>query len=246
LTAGAGYRKLTGRCPHECQHCGLEGRSTRCQLQKSTKAKVTPIWRKEARADHIYRVAAEIMCWKGYEATSMNDIADAVGLTKAGMYHYIRGKEHLLFEIMSFAMDMVDQYVIAPAQDIPDAERRLRTVIELHSKRILEMGGDVTILLEEMWALTPTHRRTIQGRKRTYFEIVRKTIEQLALEGKLRDVDPTVATFSLFGMINWLSRWYRRDGKLTVDAVVRDFTEIAMNAVLKRCGAGPRPAQSLK
>ena len=79
------------------------------------KSKVTPIWRKEARTDHIYRVAAGIMCRKGYEATSMNDIADAVGLTKAAMYHYIQGKEHLLFEIMSFAMDMVDQNVIGPA-----------------------------------------------------------------------------------------------------------------------------------
>jgi len=79
--------------------------------------KATPIWRKEDRADHIYRVAAEVMCRKGYEATSMNDIADAVGLTKAGIYHYIRGKEQLLFEIMNFAMDMVDEDVMAPARE---------------------------------------------------------------------------------------------------------------------------------
>ena len=51
---------------------------------------------------------------------------DAVGLTKAGMYHYIRGKEHLLFQIMTFAMDMVDQNVIGPAQEIADPEERLR------------------------------------------------------------------------------------------------------------------------
>jgi AcrR family transcriptional regulator len=195
--------------------------------------KATPIWRKEARADHIYRVAAAIMCRKGYEATSMNDIANAVGLTKAGMYHYIRGKENLLFEIMSYAMDMVDQDVIGPAQELGDAEERLRAMIERHARRILQSGGEVTILLEEMWALTPAHRRTIRRRKRVYLEAVRQTLQQLASDGKLRKVDPSVAAFSLFGMINWISRWYRRDGKLTAESVVRDFTEIAMSSVLR-------------
>ena len=202
-------------------------------MPRQAKAKVTPIWRKEARADHIYRVAAEIMCRKGYEATSMNDIADAVGLTKAGMYHYIQGKEHLLFEIMTFAMDMVDENVIAPTRAIEDPEERLRALVQRHAGRILEVGGEVTILLEEMWALTPAHRRVIRGRKREYFEMVRQTLQQLAAAGKLRQVDPSVATFSLFGMINWISRWYRRDGKIPKEVVLKDFTELAACSVLK-------------
>ncbi len=173
------------------------------------------------------------MCRKGYEATSMNDIAEAVGLTKAGMYHYIRGKEHLLFEIMSFAMDTVDEFIIGPAQNLADAEERLRSMIERHARRIVKEGGEVTILLEEMWALTPAHRRTIRRRKRVYFDAIRQTLEQLASEGKLRAVDPSVATLSLFGMVNWISRWYRRDGKLPPEAIVRDFTEIAMSSVLR-------------
>jgi AcrR family transcriptional regulator len=173
------------------------------------------------------------MCRKGYEATSMNDIADAVGLTKAGVYHYIRGKEQLLFEIMNFAMDMVDEDVIAPAREIADAEERLRTIVERHAKRIMEVGGSVTILLEEMAALAPAHQRTVRNRKRAYFELVKQTLEQLAAEGKLRDVNPTVATFSLFGMILWISRWYRRDGELTAPEVLRDFQELALSAVLR-------------
>ncbi len=198
-------------------------------LQKLT----IPIWRKEDRADHIYRVAAEVMCQKGYEATSMNDIADAVGLTKAGIYHYIRGKEDLLFQIMSFAMDMVDEDVVGPAHQIADAEQRLRTIVERHARRILEVGGAVTILLEEMSALTPAHRKTIKARKRAYLELVRQTLAQLQAEGKLRDVNPTVATFSLFGMILWISRWYRRDGKLTPQEALKDFLELALSAVLR-------------
>ncbi len=194
---------------------------------------MSPIWRREDRADHIYRVAAEVMCQKGFEATSMNDIADAVGLTKAGLYHYIRGKEDLLFQIMSYGMDMVDQDVITPAKQIADPSERLRTIISRHSKRVLEVGGAVSILLDEMYALTPAHRRSIKARKRAYFELIRGTLEKLSIEGKLRNVSPTVATFCLFGMLSWVSRWYRKEGKLSSEQVLSDLLEAALNSVLK-------------
>jgi TetR/AcrR family transcriptional regulator, cholesterol catabolism regulator len=192
-----------------------------------------PVWRKEDRAEHIYRVAAEIMCQKGYEATSMNDIGEAVGLTKAGVYHYIRGKEHLLFEIMSYAMDMVDLDVIGAAREVKDAEERLRLIIERHAMRILEVGGAVTVLLDEMWALRPSHRRIIKSRKRAYFDLIRDTLERLRADGKLRDVNPTVATFALLGILNWISRWYRREGKISAKETLASLVSVGMNAVLR-------------
>jgi AcrR family transcriptional regulator len=192
-----------------------------------------PVEGKGKRASHIYRVAAEIMCQKGYEATSMNDIAEAAGLTKAGIYHYIRGKEDLLFEIMNYAMDVVDQGIIAHASPVEDAEERLRAIIERHCRSVLEGVGALTIVLEEVTALTPAHRRAITARKRAYFEFIRGTLEQLAREGKLREVNPTVAAFSLLGMILWISRWYRRDGSITTADALRDYVEIGMHAVMK-------------
>jgi AcrR family transcriptional regulator len=155
-----------------------------------------------------------------------------VGLTKAGLYHYIRGKEDLLFQIMSFGMDMVDEDVIAPARRIGDAQSRLRAIVERHGRRIMEQGGAVTILLEEMPALTPTHQRIIRNRKRAYFELVRDTLGELSAEGRLRDLDSNVAAFTLFGMILWTSRWYRDGGTLTPEQAAADLGEMAMSAVL--------------
>ena len=163
----------------------------------------------------------------------MNDIADAVGLTKAGIYHYIRGKEELLFAIMGYAMDMVDEDVMSPAREISDPEERLYTIIERHAKRILEVGGAVTVILEEMYALTPAHRRIIRSRKRAYFELVRDTLEKLAADGKLRDINPSIATFCLFGIILWISRWYRRDGKQTHEETLENIIEVGLSAVLR-------------
>lgn len=192
-----------------------------------------PVEGKGKRASHIYRVAAEIMCQKGYEATSMNDIAEAAGLTKAGIYHYIRGKEDLLFEIMNYAMDVVDQGIIAHASQVEDAEERLRAIIERHSRSVLEGVGALTIVLDETTALTPAHRRAITARKRAYFEFIRGTLEQLAREGKLREVNPTIAAFSLLGMILWISRWYRRDGAISTAEALKDYVEIGMHALVK-------------
>ncbi len=188
---------------------------------------------KSGRASHIYHAAAEIMLRKGYEATSMNDIADAAGLTKAGIYHYIRSKEELLFEILGYAMDVVEEGVMNPAREVADAEQRLRKIIERHTTRLLEGTGAITILLDEMHGLSPAHRKVIRSRKRAYFDFIRDTLKKLAAEGKLRNVSPTSAAFSLLGMILWISRWYRRGGSLTRADVVRDYCELGMNAILK-------------
>src|SRR5215471_20432233 len=81
------------------------------------------------RLDEIYRAAAQIICEKGYDATSMNDIAEAVGITKSGLYHHVSGKRNLLFNIMNFGMDSLEEEVIIPSLATEDAELRIRTII---------------------------------------------------------------------------------------------------------------------
>ena len=125
------------------------------------------------RLAEIYRAAASLICEKGYDATSMNDIAEAVGLTKAGIYHHIEGKKDLLFRIMNFGMDELDENVIIPARAIADAESRLRAIIANHvrliTSHITPQGyNPVTIIVEEVAGLTPEHRRKIDQRKRAY------------------------------------------------------------------------------
>src|SRR5262249_6882653 len=115
-----------------------------------------------------------------------------------------------------------------------NAEQRLRTIVERHTKSVLEGVGALTIVLEEMTGLTAAHRRIITSRKRVYFEFIRQTLEQLAKEGKLRDVNPTTAAFSVLGMILWIARWYRRNGRISPADAQRDYIEIAMNGLLKK------------
>ena len=186
----------------------------------------------DERAGRIYRTAAKMIYEKGFAATSMNEIAEAVELTKPGLYYYVKGKKELLFAIMSFAMDLLDVEVVAPAEETRDPAARLRVVISRHARLLTHDAGALAILIDEVGGLSDEQRVAITARKRAYFDFIRETLEQLKSEGRLRAIDTTTATFSLLGMVMWLSRWYQTGGRMAGDVVVDDVTEIALNGVL--------------
>jgi AcrR family transcriptional regulator len=184
--------------------------------------------------NEVYRTAAAIILAKGYDATSVSDIADALGITKAGLYHYITGKTELLFEIMKYGFEELDREVLEPAQAIADPEERLRFVIATHAHLVLRGDGAVTILVDETRALTPAQKRSITRLKRRYIDTLRGTLDELQRAGKLRDVDTTVAAFSIAGAVNWLSRWYKPEGKLSGEAIAANVIEMIFHGVVKR------------
>src|SRR5215510_11000796 len=193
----------------------------------------------ERRLNQIYIAAARLFCDKGFDATSMSDIAGAVGMTKAGIYHFIPGgKKDLLFAVMNYGMDRLDNEVIAPALAIADAERRLRSIITNHAKLIMDNSGPdghnpVTIVVDEVAGLTTAQLHKISRRKRAYLDLVRTTLQQLKEEGKLKEVDVTVAAFSLLGMMLWLSRWFRPHGRLSSEQVAEEISKLALRGLLR-------------
>jgi TetR/AcrR family transcriptional regulator, cholesterol catabolism regulator len=187
----------------------------------------------DGRLAEIYRTAAQIILRKGYDATSVNDIANALGITKAGLYHYVTGKAELLFDIMKFGLDELDAEVLVPARAIEDAEARLRFVITTHARLVTRGNGAITILVDEVTALAAAQNRKVTQRKRAYFDCLRDTLDELASEGKLQDVDTTVAAFSILGMVNWLSRWFQADGPLTAEQAADEIAKIALGGVLR-------------
>lgn len=207
-------------------------------MKATRRQKKAPSLNDSERLREIYAVAAQIICERGFDATSMDDIAEAVGITKAGIYHYIHGKREMLFQIMAYGMDRLDRNVIFPAREIDDPEERLRSIILNHARLIA--GGSnskgnnpITIVTDEVAGLAPAHRRNIEKRKRVYLDLVRSTLKELRDQNKLADVDLTVAAFSVMGVMLWLSRWYRPNGKLTPEEVAAEVNKIAMGGLLR-------------
>ncbi len=184
------------------------------------------------RTVDIYTKAAEIFHEQGFDATSMSSIAAAVDLTKAGLYYYIESKEDLLHAIMSYAMERLETEVIEPSRTLADPTERLKSIITRHGRLLTEGNKAITILTDEIEGLKPKHRKQILDRKRVYFDFVRGTLDELCAAGRLRNVNTTVATFSLFGTLLWLPHWFRPDGPLTSEQVIESITDIASGGLL--------------
>ena len=120
----------------------------------------------DARAQDIYREAARIISEKGFDATSMGDIAETVDLTKGGLYYYIKGKKALLFAIMNFALDLLEERVMAPARAIETPDNRLATLLGGYVRLVLQEPAAMGILVSEDEKLDPSYRPRIMERKR--------------------------------------------------------------------------------
>src|SRR4029077_19586338 len=131
-----------------------------------------------------------------------------------------------------YGLERVRDEVILPVRLIRDPEERLRQLIIRHARIATRGQGAVTHLRDEIRALPPAGRRQIEQRMRVYFDLIRDTLIELKKAGRLRDVDPTVATFSLLGMILWLPRWFRQGGRLDQEAVANTIAEFALGGLL--------------
>lgn len=192
-----------------------------------------PLARLNNRRAEICRTAAQIFRDRGFDATSVSDVARALGMTKAGLYHYFTSKEALLFEIITFGLDRVRDEVVVPARAVRDPEARLRQLVIRHARIATRAHGAVAHLVDETRALPPSARKKVEQRMRVYFDLVRDTLGELKAAGRLRDVDPTVGAFSLLGMILWLPRWFRQGGRLTDRQVADEIATLAIGGLVR-------------
>jgi len=176
----------------------------------------------------ILRAAARLFQQQGYDATSMNDVAAALKLSKGGLYHHFQSKDEILFHIMSHAMDITEERVINAARRIEGAEERLRTLIRLHIEVVLsEEDREITVMLHENHPLPSAFRCKINARKKDYVHFVENLIADVQRQrNSASQVTPRAAAFALVGMINWIYQWYKPGGPLTGDAIVRQYTDI--------------------
>jgi AcrR family transcriptional regulator len=198
--------------------------------------------RQEPRQE-ILRTAARLFQQQGYDATSMNDVAAALKLSKGGLYHHFQSKDEILFNIMSHAMDITEERVINVVRRIDVArvdgsrneearidvsEERLRTLIRLHIQIVLSPEDrEITVMLHENHPLPPALRRQINGRKKDYLHFVEHLIADVQRKrGSSTSVTPRAAALALVGMINWIYQWYKPDGPLTGEALVQQYTDI--------------------
>ncbi len=176
----------------------------------------------------ILRASARLFQQQGYDATSMNDVAAALKLSKGGLYHHFQSKDEILFNLMDHAMNITQDRVINAVRKIADPEERLRTLIRLHIGVVLSAADrEITVMLHENHPLPPHLRKRINARKKDYIHYVENLIAEVQRARQSKSgVNPRAAAFALLGMINWIYQWYHPEGALQEEHLVRQYTEI--------------------
>lgn len=182
----------------------------------------------ESRRD-ILRTAARLFQERGYDATSMQDIASALNFSKAALYHHFESKEQILVEIMTYGMDVFEEKVLAAVAGIADPEQRLRACIARHVKLVLS-GHDreITVILHENRTLPAEAVREINARKKHYMVYLGELVAAVQKQRGLKKpaADAHVAAMALLGMMNWMYQWYRAEGGVSEQEIARQYTEI--------------------
>ena len=183
--------------------------------------------------NRVFEVAAEVFHRKGYDNTSMSDVATAAGLTKAGLYHHVSSKESLLYTVLDSGLDFTESYVMKPLEQITDPLERLKTMIELHLRLVLEERNlEVTGLLHECKSLSPDDRARINRRKKEYVKMSTKVIAGVMKKYNITGLDPKLAAFALLGMLNWTYQWYKASGSNTREEITKNFQDIFLRGIL--------------
>jgi len=182
----------------------------------------------------ILRMAARLFQQRGYDATSMNDVAAALKLSKGGLYHHFQSKDEILFEIMNHAMEITQDRVLTPVRGIADPEERLRALIRLHIEVVLSpRDREITVMLHENHPLPPALRKRINTRKKEYIHFVESLMGEVQRARHARGaVSPRAAAFALLGMINWIYQWYKPEGDLQAQNLVPQFTDLVFGGIL--------------
>jgi AcrR family transcriptional regulator len=165
---------------------------------------------KSIRKQKIIEVAATLFCKKGYQSTSLDDVAKQIGISKAAIYHYVSSKDDLLSIIYTQAFERVFQetYKIW-RMDLPPDEK-LRKIIGNHVKNIIVKDLSMfSVFFSEESQLPEKDFQKIREEKKRYTRIIEEIIEEGIAKGLFRALDPKLQAYAILGMCNWVYTWYR-------------------------------------
>lgn len=180
------------------------------------------------RFDEILAVSARLFREKGFRATSMEDIASEMGITKAALYYYIESKHDLLYEICDSAITRLIEGV-REIDALPGTpEERLERLIRWHVNMFGANGDIMNVYLADEGELPEEKRSHMRSLSREIEGVYRDILREAIRLKTFRKLDVPVAVRAISGMCNWLSVWYRPDGKLTADQVADVFIDLIL------------------
>lgn len=188
--------------------------------------------------DTLVAVAVEVFNERGYDGTSMEELAKRLGITKSSIYHHVSGKEQLLDLAVTRALDAL--FALLDETDPGEsATQRLQRTVRRSVEVLVAELPYVTLLLR-VHGNSPAERHALE-RRRAFDHQVAELVRRAAAEGGVRDgMDPALASRLLFGTVNSLIEWYRPGGGFPVATVADSLVVILFDGLSARETSGER------
>jgi AcrR family transcriptional regulator len=180
---------------------------------------------------NILEAAAQIFSQKGFHATSMSEIAAAVNLQKASLYHHISSKQDILVSILDDALEIITDQVGSVINRPISSEDKLREAIITYLLILTEQRDLAGVLLLEHRSLTPEFHRQHIPRRDKFEQLWRDLLIEGVNDGNfmVRDVDMT--TRAILGIMNWVVTWYKEDGGMTIQNIADQYANLILYGI---------------
>lgn len=188
----------------------------------------------ETRKDQLIENAEKLFASKGFAATTMRDIAQAVGVEAASLYSHIKSKDELL-DIICFGM--ADKFLdaIKEVNDIYfNAEEKLRMGIRNHVRIMCSSTAACKVFMGE-WRNIPEPRLTeFKWMRNEYEQGFREILQTGEEEGVFSEVDQKFAVLTILGAMNWITEWHRPDGQMKPDQIADKLSNFVLSGLKKK------------
>jgi len=181
-------------------------------------------------------VAAHLFREKGYHATSMNEIARAVGLQKASLYYYVSSKEDLLFRTSQQGIVTLNRAVAEIVATNLPADEKLRRAIAAHVQVLCQNMDLMAVFLRERRSLPVSLQREILAEGKRYEQMIQQILQEGMASGQFRSADVIMTSYAILGATNWLHQWFRMDGRLSPDQIATIFIDLFFLGLLNQGG----------
>jgi AcrR family transcriptional regulator len=181
------------------------------------------------RQQEVLEAAARVFHEKGYESTSIQDIAEAVGILKGSLYYYIRSKEDLLYDILQSVHEDALANIARVDHVEGDAVEKVRAFVTAHLTFNAENLTRMGVFFHDFRSLSDERRQVIIDARDIYDEKLRGLI-RVGQQDRVvcPDLDPKVAAIGVMGMVNWIYQWYRPGGPRTIAELAEGFADFVV------------------
>lgn len=179
----------------------------------------------------IIASAAELFARHGYRATTLQDIADQLGMSKPALYHYIQGKEDLLQPVyIAVLQEAVEELRTTVASSASPSEK-LATAIQKHMERIATKPAMIALSWQTDGDLPESLRTVTDELRREATDLFSRIIAEGVARGEMYTAHPKVAALGLLGMLNWTQRWFRPEGPMNHRQIAELFTQLILKGL---------------